>query len=77
MHSDDLSEFHFDLEERNQTRRAMDARAARLGRLFSGRHCSTQGARTVRADRIGSTGRLGDGAAAVAVSPAEKWGWLR
>ena len=77
MHSDDLSEFHFDLEGRNQARRAMDARAAQLGRLFSGRHCSAQGARTVRADRTGSTGRFGAGAAAVAVSPAEKWGLLR
>jgi hypothetical protein len=36
-----------------------------------------KGSRTVRADRTRSAGWIGDGAAFVTLSQAEKWGWLR
>jgi hypothetical protein len=77
MHSDDLSEFHVDLEGRNLARRAMDARATQLGRLCSSCHCAAQGSCAVRTDRTVFAGRFGDGAAVVALSSVEKWGWLR
>jgi hypothetical protein len=63
MHSDDRSEFYVDTEE--------------LGRPCSGRHRAIEDTCTVRTDRTDSARRFGDGAAVVAVSPAEERGWVR
>jgi hypothetical protein len=63
MQSDVFSEFHVDFEGLARPRGSCD-RAA-------------EGGRALRVDRAGSAGRFLDGAAVVAVSPAETWGWLR
>ena len=78
MYSYDRSKLPVDLEgPRNPVRRAMDTRTAQLAPLCGGCRCAIEGTCTVCTDRSHSAGRLGDGAAVVAVSAAEEWDWLR
>ena len=74
MPSDDIREYHVDLEGRNLAQRAMGAWAAQLEWLCSGSRCQAQGSCALCADRAGFAGGFGDGAAVVALSSTEKWG---
>jgi hypothetical protein len=77
MYSHDRSKSHVDVEgPRNPVRHAMDTPTAQLAPLCGGRHGAIEGSGTLCANRAHSPRGFGDGAAVVAVSAAQKCGWL-